>query len=79
MLLPILLMATATAVPVTTATDTAPKPEPMICKREPVTGSLARFRKVCRTESKWRSVGEQAQDQTRDMVDRGLINSEAPR
>jgi predicted secreted protein len=79
MLLPILLMATATAVPAPTATDTAPKPEPMICKREPVTGSLARFRKVCRTESKWRSVGEQAQDQTRDMVDRGLINSEAPR
>lgn len=79
MLLPILLMATATAAPATTATDAAPKPEPMICKREPVTGSLARFRKICRTESKWRLVGEQAQDQSRDLQDRGLINSEAPR
>jgi hypothetical protein len=78
MLLSVLLMATAAA-PATTATDGAPKPDPMICKREPVTGSLARFRKICRTESKWRLVGEQAQDQTRDMQDRGLINSEAPR
>lgn len=79
MLLPILLMATAAATPASTATDAAPKPEPMICKREPVTGSLARFRNVCRTQSKWRLVGEQAQDQTRDMQDRGLINSESPR
>jgi hypothetical protein len=79
MLLPILLMATASAAPATTATDTAPKPEPMICKREPVTGSLARFRKVCRTESKWKMVGEQAQNNAQDMQDRGLINSEAPR
>ena len=79
MLLPILLMAAAAATPATTVADAAPKPEPMICKREAVTGSLARFRKVCRTESKWRSVGNQAQDQTRDIQDRGLINSEAPR
>ena len=79
MLISVLLMATTAAAPATTATDAAPKPEPMICKREPVTGSLARFRKICRTESKWRLVGEQAQDQTRDMLDRGLINSESPR
>jgi hypothetical protein len=75
MLLSLFLMATATAAPATTAPDTAPKPEPMICKREPVTGSLVRFRKVCRTESKWRLVGEQAQDEARNMQDRGLINS----
>lgn len=79
MLLPIFLMATATAAPATTTTEAAPKPEAMICKREPVTGSLARFRKVCRSESKWRLVGEQAQNQAQDMQDRGLINSEAPR
>jgi hypothetical protein len=79
MLLSIFLMATAAATPATPATDSVPKPEPMICKREPVTGSLARFRTVCRTESKWRLVGAQAQDQTRDMQDRGLINSESPR
>ncbi len=79
MLFSVLLTATAVGAPATVATNTAPKPEPMICKREPVTGSLARFRKICRTESKWRLVGEQAQDQTRDMQDRGLINSEAPR
>jgi hypothetical protein len=79
LLLSILLMATATAAPATPAADTVTKPEPMVCKREPVTGSLARFRKVCRTEAKWRLVGERAQDQTRDMQDRGLINSEAPR
>lgn len=75
MLISILLMASATAVPATTAAETAPKPEPMICKRESVTGSLARYRKVCRSESKWRTVGDQAQDQARDMQDRGLINS----
>lgn len=79
LLLSILLMATATAAPATSAADAVTKPEPMVCKREPVTGSLARFRKVCRTEAKWRLVGERAQDQTRDMQDRGLINSEAPR
>lgn len=79
MLLPILLMATATAAPSTTVAEATAKPEPMVCKREPVTGSLARFRKICRTESKWRLVGEQAQDQSRDMQERGLINSEAPR
>jgi predicted secreted protein len=79
MLLPILLMATASPATTATATADAPKPEPMICKREPVTGSLARFRKVCRSESKWRLVGDQAQNQAQDMQDRGLINSEAPR
>ena len=51
----------------------------MICKREAVTGSLARFRKVCRTESKWRMVSDQTQNQAEDMQNRGLINSEAPR
>jgi predicted secreted protein len=75
MLFSLLLAATAAAAPATTAPQTEPKPEPMICKREPVTGSLARFRKVCRTESKWRQVGEQAQDEARNMQDRGLINS----
>jgi predicted secreted protein len=79
MMMSILLMATAAATPATAATDAAPKPEPMICKREPVTGSLAGFRKICRTESKWRLVGEQAQNQAENMQDRGLINSEAPR
>ncbi len=77
MLLSILLMATAVAA--TTTTEPPPKPEPMICKREPVTGSLARFRKVCRTESKWRLVSDQTQNQAEDMQSRGLINSEAPR
>jgi hypothetical protein len=77
MLMAILLMATATAVPA--ATEATPKPEAMICKREAVTGSLARFRKICRTESKWRLVGDQTQNQAQDMQDRGLINSEAPR
>lgn len=79
MLLSVLLMATATAAPATTATDPASKPEAMICKREAVTGSLARFRKVCRTESKWRMVSDQTQNQAEDMQNRGLINSEAPR
>ena len=79
MLMTILLIATATAAPAATTTGAAAKPEAMICKREAVTGSLARFRKICMTESKWRAVGAQAQDQTRDMQDRGLINSESPR
>lgn len=75
MLFTILLMAAAAAPPPPTTAKAEPKPEPMICKREPVTGSLARFRKVCRTESKWRQVSEQAQDEARNMQDRGLINS----
>jgi hypothetical protein len=57
------------------ATQPPPVPEKMICKREQETGSLARFRKICRTESKWRLVSEQAQDEARNMQDRGLINS----
>ena len=77
MLMSIFLIATGAAA--TTTTKAEPPPETMICKREPVTGSLARFRKICRTEAKWRSVGDQAQNQAQDMQDRGLINSEAPR
>jgi predicted secreted protein len=79
MLVWVFLMAAATAAPATATEEAAPKTERMICKREPVTGSLARFRTICRTESKWRDVGAQAQDQARDMQDRGLINSESPR
>jgi hypothetical protein len=59
----------------TVATQSPPRPEKMICKRQAETGSLVRFRKICRTESKWRQVGEQAQDEARNMQDRGLINS----
>lgn len=75
MLRSLFLIATASVSPATTVAEPDRKPELMICKREPVTGSLVRFRNVCRTESKWRLVGEQAQDEARNMQDRGLINS----
>ncbi len=67
----------------TTAVEppSAPVPllEPLICKREPVTGSLARFRKICKTAQQWGVTQNQAQDSLRDMQDHGLINSESPK
>lgn len=69
---PFLLIIMADA---SVSTPPQPAPEKMVCKRQPETGSLVRFRKACRTESKWRQVSDQAQDEARSMQDRGLINS----
>lgn len=72
----LLLMADTTAAPATTP---APVAEKLICKREPVTGSLARFRKICKTEAQWLNAQNHAVTESQAMQDRGLINSEAPR
>ena len=74
---PVLLMFMADT---TSATATPPPAqEKLICKREAVTGSLVRFRKTCRTEQQWLMVQNMAQDESRGMQDRALINSEAPK
>lgn len=74
---PILLMFMADIS--SAATTPPPVKEKLICKREAVTGSLARFRKTCRTEQQWLMVQNMAQDEASGMQDRGLINSEAPK
>jgi hypothetical protein len=71
------LAASTLAAPETVPPTTAE--EKPICKREPVTGSLARFRKVCKTATQWRKVHDEASGEAQGMQDRGLINSEAPR
>ena len=72
----LLVLATTTLQPASASEQ--PK-EPLVCKREPVTGSLARVRKICKTADHWHRVENQSQDASRDLQDRGLINSEAPR
>jgi hypothetical protein len=71
----LLVLAAAEA----TAAAPAQPQEKLVCKREPVTGSLARMRKICKTERQWRGAEEDAQRESQGMQDRGLINSEAPR
>jgi len=56
------------------AAPTAPKPQKdkMVCKDEPVTGS--RFgKRVCRTESEWRQIREDARNDTSRMQVQGDI------
>ncbi len=43
----------------------------MICKKQEVTGSLARSRKVCRTKAEWNRISQDMQSQMRDYVDHG--------
>lgn len=75
-MLPFLLVLTEVASPAIVP----PIPQkPLMCKRESVTGSLARVRKICKTADQWRVLQNQAQDESRTMQDRGLINSEAPK
>jgi hypothetical protein len=65
-----------------TDTTAAPAPPPvqekLICKREPVTGSLARFRKICKTEAQWKGVEDHSYRETATLQDHGLINSCEP-
>jgi hypothetical protein len=74
-MLPILFLF-ASAAP-SAAPPTTPA-EKLVCKREPVTGSLARFRKICRTPSQWSGSADEASDEARRMQERGQINSCAP-
>jgi hypothetical protein len=70
-MLPVLL-ALAAAIPAAPATTqpTAPE-EKLICKREPVTGSLARFRKICKTATQWVKSEDSASTEAQRMQDRG--------
>lgn len=44
-----------------TASETL-SPEKTICRREAQIGSLVRKKKVCRTESEWRALAQEAKD-----------------
>jgi hypothetical protein len=57
------------------AAQALPVEEKLICKREPVTGSLARSRKTCKTAAQWRQSQDQASDGAQRMQERGFINS----
>lgn len=56
--------ATAPAPEPATATAEAPKEERQICKREPISGSQYRTKRVCLTASQWkaRARGEGIED-----------------
>jgi predicted secreted protein len=76
-----LLIALTAATPAAEA-PAAPAPakqERVVCRRERITGSLARVRKTCKTATQWDSDQNSAIKETQDIQDRGLINSEAPR
>ncbi len=70
----LVLIMLANAPPVAAAAPFVSK-EPLVCKRESVTGSLARFRKICKTGAQWNSAADQASADGQRMQDRGLINS----
>ena len=50
-------------------------PDEVVCHREEVTGSLARFVKTCMTRAQWTRQSDVAQSQKQALDDRGSINS----
>ena len=60
----VLVALAAAAEPAPSASAGAkPEKEKMICKKEPVTGSLARVRKTCMTQAQWNQLRDQSEEQ----------------
>lgn len=79
----IVIFLLASAVPATAApgrVEATPQTanEKMICKRQPVTGSLVTFKKTCMTRRDWDRTTEGMQKFGRDMVEglRGRPNGQ---
>jgi hypothetical protein len=69
------IMATAqapAAVPATPATTENPGSK-IKCRKLPVTGSLARFTRECRTLEEWAKLDNANRDSATRMQDRGLV------
>jgi predicted secreted protein len=73
--MPLFFIALASAAPAGSAAPAKPEVPKMICHREEVTGSLARFRKICKTEAQWRGEADRAADTAGRLQENGLINS----
>jgi hypothetical protein len=67
-----LFLASTTATPAFPAT-TDPM-EKVKCVREQVTGSLVSTRKVCHTEKEWRRIRNDAETETRRIIQPGNMN-----
>ncbi len=76
-------VAAQSPAPVTTTTadgaDVANDPDQQIrCRRLPVTGSLVRRERVCRTTAEWRRLSDLGNDVARQQAENGLICSGGP-
>ena len=68
----LLFLASATAAPAVPAT--ADPLEKVKCVREQVTGSLVSSRKICHTEREWRRISDDAQNESRRIMQPGRLN-----
>ena len=50
---------------------TMPKPDPVICKRTPKTGSLVAMTKQCMTKNEWKQTEQANRDQVENLMARG--------
>ena len=78
---PLAAAALATAFTPLTAQTVPPPPAPsvaepaaapgdrIVCRRQPVTGSLVKRERVCHTVDEWQRLAERHNDTARDMVD----------
>lgn len=68
----LLFLASATATPA--FPETNDPMEKVKCVREQVTGSLVSTRKVCHTEKEWRRIRNDAETETRRIIQPGNMN-----
>lgn len=68
----LLFLATAAATPA--FPETSNPDEKVKCVREQVTGSLVSTRKVCHTEKEWRRIRNDAETETRRIIQPGNMN-----
>lgn len=52
-------------------TSTAPGADEEVCKRVPVTGSLVRKERACKTRAEWKRLSEQGNSVSRAIVEYG--------
>lgn len=70
------IIADATAI---SSTDPADDTDQQVrCRRLPVTGSLVRRIRVCKTVAEWRRLSDRANDTVREQFEDGLICSGGP-
>lgn len=68
----------ADATPVSSADPADDADQQVRCRRLPVTGSLVRRIRVCKTVAEWRRLSDRANDTVRDQFEDGLICSGGP-
>lgn len=66
-----LVMMLQTAATPGGGTSTAPGADEQVCKRVPVTGSLVRKERACKTRAEWKRLSEQGNAVSRAIVEYG--------